>query len=98
MDRTVIGSDRSPRAAMRFPVAVETQGMGTDQFPPVRTARTAATRSDRPSRAGAPAFSPPGAPGGPDSSGRALAAGMQSPRDRTIRDSSGAGTGKLMTR
>ena len=34
MDRTVVSSDRSLGAVMRFRVALEAQGMGADQFPP----------------------------------------------------------------
>src|SRR5579863_1439377 len=98
MDRTVVSSDRSLGAVMRFHVALEAQGMGADQFPPARPARPAAARSHRPSRAGASAFSTFGPPSGPDAAGRALAPRLQSAREWSFGDSSCSGTGNLMTR
>ena len=81
---------------MRFPVALETQRMGEDQFPPAWTSRTAAPRSNRSSGPGTPAFLTSGTTGGPDSAGRAVASGMQSPRERSICDASRSSDGKLM--
>jgi len=81
---------------MRLPLAIETKRMGEDQLPPACTSRTAAPRSNRSSGSGTPTFLTSSTTGGPDSAGRTIAPGMQSPRERPVGDTSRRSDGKLM--